>query len=375
LREKVDEVLTGGHGALVVRVFGPDLEVLGERAQVIAERMRTIEGTRAVAVELLTPVPQLEIRARPEAASVYGLSNFELRRQVTTLVQGLRIGEVVKAQKPLGVVVWGTQAVRADLLALRDLRLVGPAGEQLRLGDIADVEVVSAPGSIRHEGGSRRLDVTCEVEGRALSEVAGDVDRLLADLKFPPGHHAELLGEYAAQQAASRQLMLGGALALIGIMLVLYIDFGSVRTTALVGFGLPFALVGAVAVVTVDGGVVSLGALVGFVTVVGVAARNGIMLVSHYRHLELHEGAVFGLELVVRATVERLSPILMTALSTALALLPLALAGDRPGHEIEHPMALVILGGLLSSTLLNLLVTPVAYLWLGRPASSEEPLP
>lgn len=371
LRERVDEVLTGGHGALVVRVFGPDLAVLHERADVIAERMRAIAGTRSVAVELLTLVPQVEIRPRPIAANL-GLSNAELRGQVTTLVQGLRVGEIIPEHYPIGVVVWGTPEVRADVQALRELRITTREGLEVRLADVADVELVAAPGAIRHEGGSRRLDVTCEIEGRALGEVASEVDAMIAELEFPPGHHAELLGEHAASEEASNELRLGAALALLGILLVLYIDFGDLRTTALIGLGLPFALVGGVAMVWLEGGVVSLGALVGFVTVTGITARNGIMLISHYRHLQRVEQVEFGPALIVRATVERLSPILMTALSTGLALLPLALAGDRPGHEIEHPMALVILGGLASSTALNLLVTPVVYLWLGRPSPVED---
>ena len=375
LRESVDEVLTGGHAQLIVRVFGTELDVLDERAQTIATGMRAITGTHDVAVEMLTPVPQIEVRPKPVAAEVFGLSNAELRRQVTTLVQGLQVGEIVRDQRPLGVVVWGVPALRNDVSALRELRLEGPDGAELRLGDVAEVTIESAPGSIKHEGGSRRIDVSCSVEGRPLSEVAQEIAALLASLEFPAGHHAELLGEHAAREAASRELALGVAFTILGILLVLYIDFRDLRATALVGLGLPFALIGAVVTVLLDQGTLSLGALVGFVTLIGVAARNGIMLVSHFRQLELREDVPFGPELVIRATLERLSPILMTALSTGLALLPLALWGDRPGHEIEHPMALVILGGLVSSTLLNLVVTPVVYLrWVGSAAATRDEL-
>ncbi|HWB77659.1 MAG TPA: efflux RND transporter permease subunit, partial [Nannocystaceae bacterium] len=356
LREIVDEVLTGSHGAIVVRVSGSDLEVIDERAHAIADAMRSVAGTARVAVEPLGAVPQIEVRPRDDAAALYGLTNAEIRGQVTTLVQGTRVGEVFRDLRPVGVVVWGTPALRTDVTALRELRIATRAGADVRLADIADVVIAPTPGAVRHEGTARRLDVTCEVRGRSLDEVAAEIGDALTDMAFPPGHHAELLGEHVARERAARDLAIGGAFALLGVLLVLYIDFGSLRLTALVAASLPFALAGAVAAAQLGGGVLSLGSLVGFVTVLGIAARNGIMLVDHYRRLERDEGVAFGVELVVRGSLERLAPILMTALCTGLALVPLALWGDRPGHEIEHPMAIVILGGLLTSTMLNLLV-------------------
>ncbi|MCX4248111.1 efflux RND transporter permease subunit [Paraliomyxa miuraensis] len=365
LRETVDEVLTGAQGALVVRIFGTDLDVLQERAQAVAQLMRSVPGTHHPSVETLTPVPQIEVRPRPMAARVFGLSPGSLRAQVTTLVQGARVGEVIRELRPVPVVVWGEPEVRGSIQALRDSWIETPDGGTVRLGDVAEVVVAPTPGTIRHEAGSRRIDVTCEVRGRPLEDVAAEIEAALSGLSFPVGHHAELLGEHAAQREAARTLLVSGALAMLGIVLVLYVDFRSVRLTALVVTTLPFALVGAVAAAYGSGGVLSLGSLVGLVTVLGIAARNGIMLVSHYRHLLEHEGVPFGRALVLQGTLERLSPILMTASCTALALVPLAVWGDRPGHEIEHPMAIVILGGLITSTVLNLLVTPVAYLWLG----------
>ncbi|MCB9717355.1 MAG: efflux RND transporter permease subunit [Myxococcales bacterium] len=372
LRETVDEVLTGAKGALVVRVFGPDLEVLSERARAVEELMRSVPGTHAVGTEALTPVPQIEVRPRAVAADVYGLTPGQIRAQVTTLVQGTHVGEVLRDLRPVPVVVWGTANVRSSVSALRELWIETPSGGSVRLGDVAEVVVAPTPGVIRHEASTRRLDVTCEVQGRAFDDVAHELEEGLRALPFPPGHHAELLGEHAAQQAAARSLFEGGAVALLGIVLLLYIDFRSARLTALVLATLPFALVGAVAAAHLGGGVLSLGSLVGFVTVLGIAARNGIMLISHYLHLQRAEAVAFGPALVLRGTLERLSPILMTALCTALALVPLALWGDRPGHEIEHPMAVVILGGLATSTLLNLFVTPVAYLWLGRGSADDR---
>jgi Cu/Ag efflux pump CusA len=194
-------------------------------------------------------------------------------------------------------------------------------------------------------------------------------------VKFDAGYHPEFLGEYAAQREASRRLLLLSLLAMAGIFLILHADFGTVRLATIVFASLPFALIGGVVAVWLTGGVLSLGSLVGFVTVLGIAARNGIMLVSHYRHLEQEEGMTFGRDLVMQGAEERLAPIAMTALVTALALLPLVIWGDRPGHEIEHPMAIVILGGLVSSTLLNLFLMPALYLRYGRKIGSDPVRP
>jgi Cu/Ag efflux pump CusA len=236
---------------------------------------------------------------------------------------------------------------------------------------VADVRVVPTPNEITRENVSRRLDITANVRGRDLGSVAREVEAVVGALDFPVGYHPEFLGEYAAQRQASRQLLGLGLLSLVLIFLILHTDFGTMRLATLVFGSLPFALVGGVAAVILTGGVLSLGSLVGFVTVLGIAARNGIMLVSHYRHLEHEEAVPFGRDLVLRGAEERLVPIVMTALVTALALLPLIIWGDRPGHEIEHPMAVVILGGLVSSTVLNLFLMPALYLRHARPRGGQ----
>ena len=196
--------------------------------------------------------------------------------------------------------------------------------------------------------------------------MARDIAAALAGVQFDAGYHPEVLGEYAARAASQQRLLALGAVSLVCILLVLYVDFESLRMVALVALTIPFALIGGVASVFLTGGVLSLGSLVGFVTVLGIAARNGIMLISHYRHLEQQEQVPFGRELVIRGAEERLSPILMTALVTSLALVPIVLGGDRSGHEIEHPMAVVIIGGLVTSTVLNLFLLPSIYLRYGR---------
>jgi Cu/Ag efflux pump CusA len=231
--------------------------------------------------------------------------------------------------------------------------------------------VKPTPNEITRENGSRRIDVTSNVRGRDLGAVARDIQARLGTLPFQQGYYAEVMGEYAERQASSTRLTLLGIGAAVAIFLILLADFGSGRLATLVFLTLPFALVGAIVATFLTGGILSLGSLVGLVTVIGISARNGIMLVSHYRHLELAEGASFGRDLVIRGSEERLAPILMTALATGLALVPIVLGGSRAGYEIEHPLAVVILGGLVTSTMLNLFIVPALYLKYGRPAVAE----
>jgi CzcA family heavy metal efflux pump len=368
LRERIKEVLTGTSASLVVRIYGPELAGLRRHAEAVAAAIREVSGVVDLKVQPQVLVPQVEVAIRPAAARSFGLTERAIRHQVGSLVRGLKVGQVYQANTVADVVVWGVPRLRTDPSALGAIPIEIPGGGHVALGDVADVRVSPTPNDITREHASRRLDVTANVGGRSLSAVAGEVERAVAGLSFEPGYHPEVLGEYAAQREARRQLAGLAILALIGVWLVLYIDFGSARTAGLVFASLPFALAGAVLAVLLTGATLSLGSLVGFVTVLGIAARNGIMLVSHFGHLERQEGQAFGRELVLRGASERLVPVLMTALVTALALVPLVATGSRPGQEIEHPMAIVILGGLVSSTLLNLLFMPALYLRYGRSA-------
>jgi Cu/Ag efflux pump CusA len=241
-----------------------------------------------------------------------------------------------------------------------------PAGGHVRLADVAELAIVPTPNAIKREGASRRIDVTCNVSGRSLGEVARAVEAKVGKVNFTRGYYPEVLGEWAERQAAQSRLLWLGLASIAGILVLLLADFQSPRLVWLIALTLPFALIGGVFAAWLGGGVLSLGSLVGFVTVLGIAARNGILLVSHYRHLEKEEGQAFGLALVLRGSEERLVPILMTAATAAFALLPLVLKGNVPGNEIERPMALVILGGLATSTLLNLFLLPALYARFGR---------
>lgn len=366
LKERIKEVLSGGSAAIVVRVYGEDLGELRATAAALGERIAPIAGIADLLVEPQVLVPELQIQTRPAENLRFGLTPGDIRRASTTLVRGTKVGEIFEDQKIFDVTVWGEERVRKDLAAIADLRIDTPMGGNVPLSEVADVRMAPAPNIIQRENASRRIDVACNVKGRDLGVTAREIEAAVRGFAFPRGYHAEVLGEYTARTEARDRLFGWGLIALLGIVMILHADFQSVRMTALVAVSLPFALVGGVAAAFLGGGVLSLGSLIGFVTVLGIAARNGILLVSHFRDLEEKEKMEFGEELVMRGARERLAPILMTALATALALLPIALGGNKPGQEIEHPMALVILGGLVTSTLLNLFLMPSLYLRFAR---------
>jgi CzcA family heavy metal efflux pump len=372
LRERVKEVLTGASASIVVRIFGPDLEVLRDRAAAVGAALKDVSGVSALKVESLTLVPQITVKLRPESAALHGLTAGLVRQAVTTLISGRKVGEVYQDQRVHDVTVWSLPAVRADYTTLRELLIETPSGGHVRLADVADLAVIPTPNAIKREGASRRIDVTCNVTGRALGEVAREIEERVGKVSFTAGYHPEILGEWAERQSAQSRLGWLALASFAGILVLLLADFQSPRLVVLIAFTLPFALIGGVMAAWLGGGVLSLGSLVGFVTVLGIAARNGILLVSHYRHLQHEEGRPFGLDLVLEGSAERLVPILMTASTAALALLPLVLKGNVPGNEIERPMALVILGGLVTSTLLNLFLLPALYARFGRVSGSYE---
>ena len=372
LRERIKEVLTGASATVVVRVYGPELAQLRAEAQTVRGAIAKVAGVADLTVQAQVVVPQIEVRLDADRAAAFGLTPGQVRSAAATLVQGTKVGEFYEDQRLFDVVVRGAPEVRRNLDAVRALQVPVGNGGLIPLGSVARVEVTPTPNEITRENGSRRIDVTSNVRGRDLGAVARDIKAQLNGLSFPAGYYAEVLGEYAERQASSTRLMLLGAAAVIAIFLILLADFGSGRLATLVFLTLPFALVGAIVATFLTGAVLSLGSLVGLVTVIGISARNGIMLVSHYRHLEQSEGVPFGRELVMRGSEERLAPILMTALATGLALVPIVLGGSRAGYEIEHPLAVVILGGLVTSTLLNLFIVPALYLKFGQSAGTDE---
>lgn len=371
LGERITEVLSGSSNPITVRIFGDDLPVLRDTAARVREVVAGVTGASDVKVEVQDDEPQIQVMVNLAAAQRYGIKPGDVRRAVGVLVAGEEVGDIFTGGKTYDVQVWSTPETRRSVDSLRELLLDSPNGGKVRLGDVADVSLVPTPNSIKHENGKRRIDVTADVTGRDLGSVVGEVQQRLSRIGYPRGYHAELIGEYQERQAAQKQILLLGIGAAVAILILLQAAFGSWRLAVLAFLTLPMAVVGGVLAAFGASGVLTLGSLVGLFTVFGIAARNGIMLISHYRHLQEHEGEVFGAGLVVRGARERLRPILMTALATGLAVLPLVIAGQIPGHEIEHPMAVVILGGLVTSTALNLFVVPSLYLRFAHPVGER----
>jgi Cu/Ag efflux pump CusA len=275
-------------------------------------------------------------------------------------------GDVLVGGRTYDVNVWTASSWRHSLDSIRQMLIDTPTGKRVRLHEVADGQILPTPNIIRREGGSRRIDVQANVAGRDLASVAEAVQRRLQQVSFPLGYRAVLQGEYVELRKAQRGLALYALLAAAAIFLLLQLSFKNWHLATLSFLTLPLALVGSLLAAYVGGGVISLGSLGGVLTVLGIAARNGVMMINHFQHLEQFEGETFGIKLVLRGARERLTPILMTTGATGLAILPLVLYGDLPGHEIEHPMAVVILGGLVTSTLLNLFVVPALYLRFGN---------
>jgi Cu/Ag efflux pump CusA len=289
-----------------------------------------------------------------------------VRRAAATLVDGVEVNDLWRPARIVDVTVWSTPETRASPLSIAELPIDTPDGGTVRLGDVADIRVAPTPNVIKREAVSRRLDVGGNVQGRDLGSVVHDVEQRLEGVELPLGYRAELIGESAEREAAANRLRYVAIAALLVIFLLIQAAFGSWTLASLFTLTLPMALMGGVIAAYIGGGTISLGSLVGFFTVFGIAARNGILLINHYQHLEREERVPFGLDLVVRGAKERLAPILMTAGATGLAILPLVALGNIPGHEIEHPMAVVILGGLVTSTLVNLFIVPLLYLRFGH---------
>ena len=366
LKERIREVLTGTSEAIVVRVFGDDLEVLREKSKEIEGILGEIDGVIEQKADLEVDIPQLQIKTKIDAAQKYGLKPGDIRRATATMIASEEVGDIFIDGVAYDVHVWTTPQSRDSITDVQNMLIDTPSGGRVPLKEVAEVGLVPVPNEIHRDSVSRSIDISANVEGRDLGSVVRDLEERLEQVDFPTGYHAEMLGEFTERQAAQRRLLSYASLSIMGIFLILVTSFGSWRLATLAFVTLPMALVGGVLAAFFGGGIISLGSLVGFFTVLGIVARNGIMMVSHYKHLEDEEGMTFGPELVARGSRERLAPILMTALTTGLALVPLVLSGEIPGQEIEYPMAIVILGGLITTTLLNLFVLPSLYLRFGK---------
>jgi len=366
LKERIREVLTGTSHPIVVRVFGRELDVLYDKAVDVKKALEGVEGITNLHVELYEQIPQVYVQVDLDAARAHGLKPGDVRRASARLVASEEVGDIHIANRTYDVNVWSMPKVRHNLASYLELPIDFPGGGTVPLREIADVHVGAQPNVIKREHLMRRIDVQADIAGRDLGSVYADVEAALATVDFPLEYHPELLGEFTERMKAQHKIFTFSILAMVAIFLLLHTSFGNARLATISFVLLPSALVGGALAAWAGGGVISLGSLVGFLTVLGISARNGILMINHFQHLEREEGEAFGPGLVLRGARERLAPILMTATTTGLALIPLAIAGQIPGNEIEHPMALVILGGLVTSTLLNLFVVPSLYLRFAR---------
>lgn len=372
LKERIREVLTGSSHPIVIRIYGEDMTVLREKAHEVEERLGNINGLTDVHVEFLVDIPQVDIKVDLAKAQEYGLKPGDVRRQSGYLLAGEEAGDIHEAHRTYDVNIWSPVSYRDSMTDIYNLPIEAPDGRRVALQEIADINIVPTANAVNRENLARRIHIEAEIDGIDLGTAVTAVRDALDEIEFPVGYYPEMLGEFAERQQASQNLFRISLLSAILIFFLLYISFGSFRLALMSFLSLPAALVGGVLAAYFTGGILSLGSLVGFLTILGIAARNGIMLINHYQHLENEEGEEFGLQLIMRGAQERVSPILMTGLTTGLALVPLVISGNLPGHEIEHPMAIVILGGLITSTLVNLFIVPALYLLFGKRQKSSH---
>jgi CzcA family heavy metal efflux pump len=367
LTERIEETISGYPAAIVVNIHGDDLDALDRDAQAVAGVLAGVQGARDVQVQSPPGIPQFTIRLRPERLAQYGLQPVDVLENIQAAFEGVQAAQVYQGNHVISVNIMFTPDLRDDLREIGDLPLKNADGRIIQLREIAELVQETGRSKILHAGARRIQTVTCNVENRDIDSFVRDMKKQIAEhVRFSPGNYPSFTGEAEAQAQSREDLIVHSLLAGVGIFLLLYIAFGKLRNLLLTFVNLPFALIGGVLAAMLTGGWISLGSLVGFVTLFGITLRNSIMLVSHYQHLVDVEGMRWGLETAIRGASERLPSILMTALVTALGLLPLAAGSGQPGREIEGPMATIIVGGLFTSTVLNLLILPTLMLHFGK---------
>ena len=375
LTERIEETLSGYRYSVVVNVYGNDLDTLDRKAKEIAKTLGQVPGAADVQIQSPPGTPQLVVHLREADVARWGFAPVEVMDAVETAYQGRTVGQTYDGNRIFGVSVILSPRDRAKILDVGNLPLRNRAGTYVRLRQLADIYEASGRYVVLHEGARRVQTVAANVAGRDLNSfVAQARQAVKSQVSLPGGMYVEFAGAAEAQAQARRDLLVHASITGVGIVLVLALVIGQARNLLLVLLNLPFALVGGVLVLFATGGGLSMGSLVGFVTLFGITLRNSIMMISHYEQLVSVEGLQWGPEAAIRGAQERLAPILMTALVTAFGLVPLALGSNQPGREIEGPMALVILGGLATSTALNLLILPALALRFGRFGASSDPV-
>jgi Cu/Ag efflux pump CusA len=378
LGDRIGETLTGETAPVVVNIFGDDLDVLDAKAQEVAAVLNGVPGHADVKVKSPPGAPRLAIRLRPELMMQFGFQPVSVLEAIQTAYSGTAVAQIHRGNQSVDVTVVLPPEERQDPEAIGSLLLSSPQGTRLPLSELAEIYPTTGRPTILHEGARRRQTITCATSGRDVTSFVAEARKqVTAKVSFPAGTYPAFSGTAQAKEQAQTELLLHSGIAAVGILLLLSVVFHNWRNMLLVLVNVPFALVGGVMAVWVTSilepgeSSITIGSLVGFVTLFGITTRNSIMMISHFEHLVNEEGMSWGPEAVLRGASERLMPILMTATVTGLGLFPLALGSGEAGREIEGPMAIVILGGLLTSTTLNLLVLPTLALRYGRFAKKQ----
>jgi len=370
-------MLSGTLANIAVKIFGDDLRQLRLLAKQVQTEMAGVPGVVDLSLEQQTDIPTLRIRADPALAARYGLPAGEVTQRIETVLVGSEVGRILDGQVSFPLVakyedVRGAGDGEDTLAGIRAMLLDTPAGPRVPLSSVATIQEDRSPNFIMREGVQRRIVVQANVAGRDLRGTVQEIQQRVAQaVKLPQGYRIEYGGQFESAERAYQRLLLLGIGVVVGILLILGIAFGSYKEALIIMLNLPLALVGGVAGVFLTGGVLSLASIVGFITLFGIATRNGIMLISHVRHLREHGTTDFR-QAVMDGASERLAPILMTALAAGLALVPIAMGMGKPGSEIQAPMAIVIFCGLLTSTVLNMVVVPAAYYRFLRSAPPQS---
>lgn len=368
ISHRLDHLSSGVRAALAVKVFGSDLSELRRLAADVEGTMKGIAGVVDLQIEPQIEVPQVSIEIDRVAAARYGVTPYELSEYLEVALGGHKVSQVLQGQRTFDLVVWFTPEARSNLETIQATLINTSSGQRIPLSQLATVKRETGPNTINRENVSRRIVVQANVQGRDLNSVVNELQARIQPMQsnWPRGYYVEYGGQFQSQQSAMQRILFLGVFTVVAIFLLLNVALRSWRMALQVMVNLPLALVGGVVAVYLTGGVLSVASMVGFITLFGIATRNGIMMLSHYVHLMREEGVPFSKDMILRGTQERLSPVLMTALAAALGLLPLALSQGEPGKELLQPIAVVILGGLVSSTFLDQVVTPALFWVFGR---------
>ena len=367
ISHRIDHMVSGTRAAIAVKIFGSDLGELTRVAELVRRQMEGVPGVVDLTAEDQSNLPFANVRFDRDALAIHGLTVHQVAESIETAFYGHTVSQVLDGAYAFDLVVRYPDSAREDLDTVRQTLIATPSGAWVPLEALADIQRDRGPNQISRENAQRKIVVMCNVGGDAdlVGVVEAIRERISDNVDLPDGYYVEYGGQFESAAAASRTLLILGTLVIVGIFLLLFVALGTLRDATLVMLNLPLALIGGVAGVFVGGGIISIASIIGFITLFGIATRNGIMMVTHIRHLMTHEGVTNAREAVMRGASERLAPILMTALASGLGLLPLAVALGEPGSEIQAPMALVILFGLTTSTTLNMFVVPSLMLRFG----------